>query len=162
MCINYEYPEGSAKVSWWEETIYCSLVQTRHGHWCGYARFPKQPTQESGYSGILTYVPVHGGITYARQDDDGTMVYGFDCAHADDDNNPLLQDLDWLKAECQRMVAAILAAASVESLYLDAKDNPAKADVIDRYHAACQEHGIEFNLQDNFGAMINIMFGGEL
>ena len=39
-----------------------SVVRTSLGHWCGYVRFPIRPMiTEKKYSGILTYVPVHGG-----------------------------------------------------------------------------------------------------
>lgn len=52
--------------------------------WCGYARFASRPVKEPGYKGILVYVPVHGGITYAQEAPNGSFVYGFDCGHASD------------------------------------------------------------------------------
>lgn len=159
MPTEYKYPEAKAIVSWWKESVRCSIVLTNHGHYCGYARFPVHPVTESGYHGILTYVPVHGGITYARADKDGTMVYGFDCAHADDDNNPNIRDIEWLKAECRRMVGAILAAAAIEVDYLTAPDNARKATVINSYHEVCKEHGCVFGLPNNLGALINVMAG---
>lgn len=53
-------------------------------------------------------VDVHGGVTYTKDNGDGTMTYGFDCAHVYDDENPNSQDLEWIKAEAERMAASIL------------------------------------------------------
>ncbi len=39
-----------------------------NSHYCGYCTFPNRPVREQGYRGFMTYVPVHGGITYAEQE----------------------------------------------------------------------------------------------
>lgn len=155
------YPEDSAEETWEADGAKFSIVtHPTMGHYCGYVRFPCRPVKEQDYHGILTYVPVHGGITYARMSDDGSMVYGFDCAHADDENNPDLRDIEWLKTECQRMAQAISIAAAFEDAYLEADGDKSRAVVLDEYHERLALENIEFKLTNNFGAMINAMFGG--
>jgi hypothetical protein len=87
------YPEDKAGETWRDEggVQYSIVRHERLNHYCGYCRFIERPVREVGYKGILTYVPVHGGITYANEDEDG-MVYGFDCAHAGDEGNFLLKE----------------------------------------------------------------------
>jgi hypothetical protein len=155
-----------------------SILGYRMGHWCGYARFPVKPVGvpisgtlpkigemegwNSGYGGILTYVPVHGGITYAGVSPvDGSVVYGFDCGHYEDETKPNLRDKIWLKQEAARMAIAIYMAKQFEDEY-DAADGDDKkrADILDRYHESLRGAGIEFSLADNFGAMLNVLFGG--
>lgn len=126
-------------------------------HYCGYVKFRERPMKEPGYKGILTYAPVHGGITYAEKDDGG-MVYGFDCGHAGDYERPELQNEEWLGEECFRMARAIQLAAKYEDDYLTANDE-ARAKVIQRYHDELATQGLKFDLKNNFGAMINVLFG---
>ncbi|KKL56665.1 hypothetical protein LCGC14_2243170, partial [marine sediment metagenome] len=75
--------------------------------------------------GILTYVPVHGGITFARETKFGT-VYGFDTAHLDSEKLPR-DDHKWIKKQCKIMIDGILKAAEVEDNYLHCKTNKGKA-----------------------------------
>jgi hypothetical protein len=152
------YPEDKADETWQADGATFSIIRADLGHWCGYVRFPARPVAEEGYRGILTYVPVHGGITWAEEDDGG-MVYGFDCAHSGDDNDPNVKDVVWVKAECQRMAQAISIAAGYEDEYLAAKDDEARAYTLDSYHARLAEEGMSFELMDNFGAMINVLAG---
>lgn len=160
-----EYPEEKALETWKVDGATFSIIErSTYGlsigaPYNGYVRFPSRPVKEEGYRGILTYVPVHGGITYAEQSEDGSMVYGFDCAHAGDELNQQLFDLEWVKAECQRLAQAISIAAAYEDEYLEANTNEARAAVIDAYHERLRQENIEFNLHDNFGAMIQVMFG---
>lgn len=62
------YPEGSALAVWQHNELTCSIVRHGSGHLCGYVRFPKRLLRERDYDGIVTYVPVHGGVTYSRED----------------------------------------------------------------------------------------------
>lgn len=86
------------------------------------------------------------------------MVYGFDCNHAHDKNNPKLRDIEWLGEECFRMGRAILVAAEFEQAYLSSADDE-KAKVIQDYHDRLKNEGINFVLSDNFGAMIKVLSG---
>ena len=135
------------------------VFSSKHRHYCGYVTFPSRFLTERGYDGFLTYVPVHGGITYAEQEDDGPMTYGFDCAHLGDDEDPKVRDMDWLTAECKRMAVGLIMAAEYEKRYLLAVTGEEKAAVIDEYHDALKPFGMVFNVTDNFGSMINLLFG---
>lgn len=134
------------------------------GNYNGYVRFPKRPVQEKGYDGILTYVPVHGGITYAEEDDKG-MVYGFDCAHFGDEDNPKLNDLQWMRAECRRLARGILIAADYEPQYLQGDgDNEQLLELLQHFYNHVQDHGLPgFDTEEgwNLGVAIKLM-GGNL
>ncbi|MEN6426082.1 MAG: hypothetical protein ABFE13_12005 [Phycisphaerales bacterium] len=162
------YPEGHAAVSdSWEHdglkftVLFVDMHYGPHGgHYCGYVRFPKRPVREPGYEGIIAYVPVHGGVTYDHQDEDGSMVYGFDCGHYDDDNNPDLRNPKWLHDECERMAVAILLAAKYERRYLRNTTNAGKAKALDEYHDELRKTwGREVNSTEGFGVMINLLSG---
>lgn len=146
---------------WVKDDVKYTIKQVSWGpqHYCGYCTFPKRFAVEGGYDGILTYVPVHGGITYADESDD-SMTYGFDCGHCDDENNPQLRDIEWLKGECERMASAIKIAAEYEPEYLLAKTNKEKARILEEYHKKTEtELGAEFDIKDNFGTMIRLLCG---
>lgn len=158
------YPEehsGVAKNWAGDDGLGFTILQTDLGHYCGYVRFPKRPLREPGYNGAATYVPVHGGLTFASEDKDGSMVYGFDCAHCDDDANAQTRDPEWLKAECERMAVGILSLVPHEAKYLTLpeEDSEGRAAVIDAYHDALKAQGIAFDASNNFGAMINLFCG---
>ena len=160
-----EYPEEKALETWKADGATFSIIERNifglsiGAPYNGYVRFPSRPVKEEGYQGIMTYVPVHGGITYAEESEDGSMVYGFDCAHFGDENNPELFEIDWVKAECQRMASAISIAAAYEDEYLAANTREARAEVITEYHERLRLENIDFNIHNNFGALINAMFG---
>ena len=119
----------------------------------GYVVFPKRPVREKGYQGILTYVPVHGGITYSEGDELG-MVYGFDTLHCDSDKFPR-KSPKWIKKQIRIMIEGILKAKEVERKYLQALTQKTKA----KYAQIVKD--IEPNAELGFGAMINLL-GGEL
>lgn len=174
-----EYPESDAV----RRDGNLSVVHTEMGHYCGYCRLPRL-VAESGYDGLLRYVPVHGGITYAAESANGQMVYGFDCAHAGDEDEWQWRDRRILLAEARKMNTAIWIATFFEPFYLlplgkkwtihlpwrggntlrfsYTLDRKWKARVIDAYHWVCRWFGAEFDLRDNFGAMIAVIFGGDL
>lgn len=157
------YPDAKACRTWTKDgkTLYVLL----NTWYCGYVRFPKRPVKEDGYRGILCYVPVHGGITYAEEDPDGSMVYGFDCNHADD-MEPFLpgdpQNIwteDTVAEEVEKMALGIEVAADFEVAYLQAKDNQTRAAVLGMYHEVLCDRGVQFDLTDNFGAMLSVLTG---
>ena len=131
-------------------------------HLCGYVYFPADTLPnliEDDTGGLLRYAPVHGGITYGNKVKGGGRVYGFDCAHAGDEADPRCADPDWVLAECDRLAVCLKVAPHFEQAYLTGKGNEEKADAIDAYHAELARRGIEFNLTDNFGAMISVLCG---
>lgn len=116
----------------------------------GYILFKKRPVREKGYKGILDYVPVHGGITYADEDNNG-IVYGFDTAHAGQEGLPV-RDMKWTRKQIRVMYAGILRAKKVEAKYLKALTNKGKTPHI------VYVFGRKRSLKDlGFGAMINLM-----
>jgi hypothetical protein len=135
------------------------IVQTNMGHYCGYATFEHRPLQEAGYDGIATWVPVHGGITYAVDKDDKGFTYGFDCGHAGDEHDPKTSNVDWLTTECERMALGLVIAVGFEEAFKNSKTQAGLVKIIERYHEAMAAQGIKFDLHDNFGAMIEL-FGG--
>ena len=163
------YPEDSTNIVWekriGKRKVKFALVKkngfvTFPDYYCGYCIFSKRFLIETGYEGIVTYVPVHGGITYAKERKDGTMVYGFDCAHVDDDKNPRLKSLSWLKKECEFMAKALMIAKDYEQRYLLSATNKQKAEVIDEYlRDVNRQTKRNRTLEGNIGAIINIMFG---
>ena len=118
----------------------------------GYVVFPKRPVRELSYDGILTYVPVHGGITYAREYDGG-MVYGFDTGHCDSHEFPI-NDKEWIKGQIKTMSLGILKASEVERNYLRCTTNQGKA----KQAQAVQDVGAPEHRQ-NFGVNINLLSG---
>lgn len=167
MKTDYAYPENASREgtrvvkTWVHDGMQFTIIHVDNSwssYYNGYVRFESQPVNEEGYGGILTYVPVHGGITFADEDKDRSMVYGFDCNHAHDKNNPKLRDIEWLGEECFRMGRAILVAAEFEQAYLSSADDE-KAKVIQDYHDRLKNEGINFVLSDNFGAMIKVLSG---
>lgn len=104
---------ASRKIEWAEGPLKFSIIGSQHSHFCGYVTFPERPLQHSGYWEYQN-IDVHGGITYAKEKNDSSYTYGFDCAHWGDENNPNTRDLDWLQNECRRMAAGIMLAALAE------------------------------------------------
>ena len=149
-----EYPESKAVV----RDGNLSVVHTSMGHYCGYCRLPRL-VAESGYDGLLCYVPVHGGITYAAESENGQMVYGFDCGHFGDETNLWWHDPQAILDEARKMNTAIWIATVFEPFYLLPLGNRWKARVIDAYHWACRWFGADFDLQDNFGSMLALLVG---
>lgn len=155
------YPADKAKLTWKVDDVTFYLVKCDREyqkHYCGYCEFPKRPVREHGYDGIITYVPVHGGITYASENvETGTMTYGFDCAHYNDDKNPNCTDEVWLKNECEKMAKYIKAIVPFEKRYLRATTNKGKAKILQEYFDSIEFEGVP----DSFGVHIKLL-GGEL
>jgi hypothetical protein len=118
----------------------------------GYILFPKRPTVETGYNGILTYVPVHGGITFCEEYIEG-ILYGFDTLHCDSENYPI-NDTRWIKNQIVIMTKGILKAAEVEKEYLVSQENDVRA----KYAQLVQDIG-EPEQRRNFGVSINLLSG---
>jgi len=123
------------------------------GGCCGYISFAKRPVIEKEYHGIMTYVPVHGGITYAEEGKFG-MVYGFDTAHCDSEKFPR-NDHEWIKKQIRKMLEGILVAQKVEKKYLFAKTEEEKA----KYAQMVLDTDTEKENGKSFGVMMNILSG---
>lgn len=123
------------------------------GGYNGYAYFPKRLTVEQGYDGILSYVPVHGGITYAEPVGTG-MLYGFDTAHYDSDKFPRT-DVSWTKEQISTMILGIIQASKVEKKYLTAKKNETRA----KYAQTVLDVDTSEEQRSNFGINIKMLSG---
>lgn len=100
--------ENAAVKTWNKDGITFFIVLRKihplpHFH-CGYATFPDKTMLDNAES----KVDVHGGITLNEMDGT-TAIYGFDCAHAWDENNALIKTEEWLTDECEKMGAQIAA-----------------------------------------------------
>lgn len=173
------YPDAKACRTWEQDDKILYVLQGKRppceiadrlsmptSWYCGYVRFPKRPVKEAGYGGIMRYVPVHGGITYAEEDPDGSMVYGFDCNHATDQGllipgeKRIIWTEDLAAAECEKMIVGIVVAAEFEEPYLKAPTQNARAKVLDMYHEELRRlFGHDFEVTDNLGAMISVLTG---
>lgn len=127
----------------------------RCGRFNGYVTFPKLPTVAPGYKGILTYVPVHGGITFCQDWWDESVTYGFDTGHVwSAEIGEIINDVDWMMIETESLAGGIQIAARFEPYYLRAEGNDAKARVLERMHQFLPLH-----ISNNLGAMVNLLFG---
>jgi len=132
-----------------EKYQYWIVPASFHGGYNGYVVFPKRPVKEREHEGIINYVPVHGGITYAEKDKLG-MVYGFDTCHYNSDDFPK-NDMKWIKKQCEIMIKGILAASKVEKEYRKSKSNEEKAKHIQKVADVNPTNDL------GFGAMINLL-----
>lgn len=66
------------------------------GHRCGYVGVNAEVFADKGYDDLD--VDVHGGLTYARTEEDGVRWYGYDCAHLGD-----ARDINLMDAEHKEM-----------------------------------------------------------
>jgi hypothetical protein len=146
-----EYPASEAICSGKINGYKYWITNSKYGGLNGYVSFSKQPTIENGYSGILTYVPVHGGITYAEKKEAG-MIYGFDTAHCDSEKYPR-NDKKWIKKQIKKMIDGIKMASKIEKKYLAAKTNKEKAKYAQMVLDTDQEKENQYNL----GIGINIL-----
>jgi hypothetical protein len=163
--IIYDYPESCAEKVWGIGNETLSLVHYDSGFdseyscrtwYCGYVRFAKKPVKEETYSGLLTYVPVHGGITYGQPEIDGSFVYGFDCNHLGDKHNSKLRDSKWLKEEVEKLRRGVIVVSKWEEFYLIAKNEEMKLEVIQAMLDDLEE---ELIISNNMGVMINLLCG---
>lgn len=76
-------------------------------HLCGYVTFPKLPLKEPGYDHLCD-VDVHGGVTYAQQNEDGSYTYGFDCAHFGDSDRSNCKRPNWILSEARNLYQEIV------------------------------------------------------
>jgi len=95
---------AKAVVSWDYRGAKLFIVKFR-GHYCGYCTLPRPTT--APHHEIMDYaINVHGGVTLFSTD---RKTYGFDCDHYGDENpSSPTHDIDWVKAETERMTDQII------------------------------------------------------
>jgi len=77
----------------------------------GYVAFPKRaaPKLPAGTRDILSFIPVHGGVTYACKDS-YMAVWGFDTMHYRSEQVPRTERA-WILAQCRLLYTGLLVAA---------------------------------------------------
>lgn len=156
--IDKLYPENKADLVWQDGGLTYSILNCRGSHYCGYVRLKKRLVKYESphYNGIYSYIPVHGGITFASEDEQG-VIYGFDCAHSGDEKDPKTKDIDWLKKQCVILGEALLISNKYRVRYIRALTNKTKGKVLDEFRAQFPDKDEGFN----FGMAINLL-GGQL
>jgi hypothetical protein len=111
-------PSKNAKIVWedWNKLIVeiympmpvnLSHIKMIDKYYCGYVAFDKVLFRDiSDIKKFSEEVWVHGGVTFLEEDGD-TIIFGFDCAHAFDFEEP--KDLDFVKNEIDMMERDIRA-----------------------------------------------------
>jgi hypothetical protein len=111
---------------------FCNSIPTymsMEGALNGYVAFDKRHAPLIARDeGILSYLPVHGGVTYAVKDS-CACVYGFDTAHVISDHMPRTER-PWIAWQCRVLYESILLAATLERRYLRAQTNSEKARIL--------------------------------
>ncbi len=125
----------------------------------GYIVFPKRPLKEPGMDGIVVYVPVHGGITFAEQMDEG-FAYGFDTAHLESEQFPRMDPV-WIKEQCLVMLMGILRAQEVEKKYLKCTTNHGRLKHVEKVIEVGEMQGLEGadKTSMSMGALTNLLTG---
>lgn len=119
----------------------------------GYITYHKRPLKEQGYNGIATYIPVHGGLTYAKENKDGSFTYGFDTAHCDSHKYPI-DNIDWIKEQIKIIRDGISLCKKLENKYLLAEGDNKKRAVI------CQKIiNLQPQQERSFGVAIKLLSG---
>lgn len=183
----------NARWSWTENGLdFWLCVHPALKHWCGYVRFPKRPLQEPRFRGIVTYVPVHGGVSWAQESPDGSFVYGFDCNHNSDRERPpglgnakdfmrrlrkakktrdeswlvgrpKRRTFKWLKGQVLIMAAGIQTAVRYEPAYLAAEnDQQKRAEIIDQFHRYLRREALGKFVLEDNCMAMINLFGGRL
>lgn len=133
------------------------VIRTDLGHLCGYTAIDNRLLPASWHGSYdpspLQLMAIHGGVTYAENLGDFT-IFGFDCCHAGDRENPALQDVQHVMAlvrEMDRLIMLFItehwptfAFASVEE----------RCAIIDQINAASA-----FPANPGLGGMLAILSG---
>jgi hypothetical protein len=123
----------------------------------GYVVFLKRhaPSIPSGMNNIVQYIPVHGGITYARKDS-YAAVWGFDTAHCNSNDYPI-DKIEWIMNECNNLLLGLLLA---EKLWPEFKQatNERKAQIADEL-LNITDPGAPLTDKLGFNALLNTLFG---
>lgn len=125
-------------------------------HLCGYVALPKKNIPTSWWGNYdadgLQYLSIHGGLTYAGVVG-GYCIFGFDCAHAGDDDDPNMLDPEYVMILVDKMEEQLLSYKKIIRKWRNA-DTEKRLELLDEIRGTTTE-------QLGFGAMIDIMSGGE-
>ena len=123
----------------------------------GYVAFPKRsaprlPANDIG--NIVQYIPVHGGITWARKDS-FMAAWGFHTMHSGSENQPRT-DRDWIRAHCWLLYRGLMLA---EKLWPEFERAPKwrRAELADELLGLVEEQPLSEKL--GFTAKLGILTG---
>lgn len=122
----------------------------------GYVVFPKRraPRLPPGTGNLVQYIPVHGGVTYARKDRIAA-VWGFDTAHSHSEDEPRT-DQDWILANCMVLYRGLLLAAKIWPKFRRASPTR-RAELAQELLDQIPEQPLNAKL--GFEAMLNTLLG---
>jgi hypothetical protein len=123
----------------------------------GYVAFPKRsaPRVPKNTTGnIVQYIPVHGGITWARKDS-FMAVWGFDTVHWRSEHQPRT-DRDWIRANCWILYRGLVLAGSLWPEFRRASQQR-RAELAQQVIDLVEEQPLSENL--GFEALINTLIG---
>lgn len=141
---------------WRDNKMVVRYVMRFRSYLCGYVEFPKSQIPELWWDDFtaegLKYLRVHGGITHVATDET-TVVFGFDCAHAGDDDRPDLQNPEHVYRLVKDMETLISVYASRIQAWRAASPHD-RMTIIDEINSFAQ-------FREEFGtyAMLDMMRG---
>lgn len=81
-------------------------------------------------------------------------------AHLDDEQNPLLKNVEYLERECVVAAVGIRIAARYEPELLRRRDRMARAEIVQKFLDEIERRcGQRFDLRNNFSALLHIFSG---
>lgn len=104
--------------------------------------------------GLVKYIPVHGGVTWAHKDS-YAAVWGFDTMHAASENEPRT-DRDWIRGNCWILYRGLILAAQLWPEFQRA-NRRRKAQLAEQLLALLPEQPMGKKL--GFEAMIGLLAG---
>jgi hypothetical protein len=129
-------------------------------HYCGYVAIPigSVPVEWRGNynADALQYLAIHGGITYcevAPKEEPQFVVFGFDCAHCDDDENPDLKDVSYVMRLAAQMESQLITYAKRIEKWRDA-NRERRIEIIE---SIIREAEVKTEL--GFGALVGMLGG---
>jgi hypothetical protein len=125
----------------------------------GYVAFPKRaaPRLPPGTGNIVQYIPVHGGVTWARKDS-YMAVWGFDTMHVYSERQPRT-DKDWIRANCWLLYRGLLLAAKRWPEFRRASQRR-RAEMVEELLDLVGEQPLMEKL--GFEAMVGMFLGGRI
>lgn len=133
-----------------------AVLDCRGMHLCGYVALADEaiPAEWRGNYDApgLQFLAVHGGLTFAESEN-GWSVFGFDCGHAGDSDNPALSDPDHVLHLTRQMRTQLLRFADRWPEFT-ASDREGRCAILDEIRALA-----ELEVGTGLGQMIEMLSG---
>jgi len=156
-CKRNYYPfnyEGNVKI----ENNKVVLQHDTLGHLCGYVAFNKKDIPQAWHGSYdapgLQGLNIHGGLTFCDVKED-EVIFGFDCAHLDDDENPDLLDVDYVMGLTKQMEQQLIAYKQHFTRFKRlTKNSKLRGKILDEVRGTAT-----VNCEFGFGTMIGLLAG---